>query len=161
MSMRMIVVALSVAAASGPADAQKRNLNFDLLAAARASDIASVSRLLDEGATPNARNRLGDTPLNMAARQGQSDLVRLLLARGADVNQPNLARVTPLMSAAFGGHEEVVRQLLAQRADRRQRTGSTRLRWSMRRATAASVASGRCSTLAATPTSATPKARRC
>src|SRR6187402_312646 len=103
MSMRIIVTMLFLAAASGTADAQKRNLNFELLTAARAGDVASVSRLLGEETNPNARNRLGDTPLNMAARQGQLDLVRLLLARGADVNQPNLARVTPLMSAAFGG----------------------------------------------------------
>jgi len=68
MSMRLIVVALFVAAACGPADAQQRNLSFDLLAAARAGDIASVSKLLDEGAAANARNRLGDTPLNLARR---------------------------------------------------------------------------------------------
>ena len=75
------------------------------------------SALLDQGASPNARNRLGDTPLNTAARNGNLELVRLLLERGADVDQPNLARVTPLMSAAYGGHEAIVRELLAHKAD--------------------------------------------
>ena len=94
MSMRVITVALLLAAFGYMAQAQKRNPSFELLAAARTHDQAAVTRLLDEGAGVNARNRLGDTPLNIAARDGELALVRLLIARGADVNLPNLARVT-------------------------------------------------------------------
>jgi len=101
---------------AGSATAQQRNINFDLLQAARAGSVATTTALLDQGANPNSRNRLGDTPLNTAARNGNVELVKLLLERGADVNLPNLARVTPLMSAVYGGHAEVARLLLTARA---------------------------------------------
>ena len=52
------------------ASAQHRNVNFDLLQAARSDSLASVRKTLDDGADPNSRNRLGDTPLNTAARNG-------------------------------------------------------------------------------------------
>ena len=110
------LAALLVLACGAPA-AQDRNINFDLLQAARAGSVATVRSLLDQGASPNSRNRLGDTPLNLAARNGDLPLASLLLERGADVNQPNLARVSPLMSAAFGDHTEMLKLLLAAKAD--------------------------------------------
>src|SRR5207344_3636891 len=113
---RALVAALLVVACGGAA-AQDRNINFDLLQAARAGSVTSVRALLDQGASPNSRNRLGDTPLNLAARSGNLALASLLLERGADVDLPNLARVTPLMSAAYGGHTEMLELLLAAKAD--------------------------------------------
>ena len=89
--------------------AQERNINFELLQAARSGSVASVRALLDQDASPNSRNRLGDTPLNTAARNGNVELVRLLLDRGADINLANLARVTPLMSAVYSGHADIAR----------------------------------------------------
>ena len=86
--------------------AQQRNINFDLLQAARTGSVATTRALLDQGANPNSRNRLGDSPLNTAARNGNVELVQLLLDKGADVNLANLARVTPLMSAVYGGQTE-------------------------------------------------------
>ena len=113
-STRCIAAALLLFA--GSALAQQRNINFDLLQAARSGSVATTIALLDQGANPNSRNRLGDTPLNTAARNGNIELVKLLLERGADVNLPNLARVTPLMSAVYGGHTDVARTLLAAKA---------------------------------------------
>ena len=42
--------------------------------------------LLNKGADPNIKNKLGGTPLMWAASYGQDEVVRLLLAKGADVN---------------------------------------------------------------------------
>src|SRR5438552_19161485 len=92
--------------------AQQLNTNFDLLVAVRGGDLARAASLLDQGASSNSRNRLGDTPLNTAARNGKIEMVRLLLAHQADVELANLARVTPLTSAAYGGHDAIVRELL-------------------------------------------------
>ena len=106
------VAAVLMMVVCATASGQQRNINFDLLQAARSGSVGAVRTLLDEGANPNSRNRLGDTPLNTAARNGQIELVQLLIARGADVNLANLARVTPLMSAAYGGHAEIERVLI-------------------------------------------------
>ena len=100
----------------GTVSAQQRNINFDLLQAARTGSADQARTLLEQGANPNSRNRLGDTPLNTAARNGDVEVVKLLIARAADVNLANLARVTPLMSAVYGGHVEVARLLLATNA---------------------------------------------
>ncbi len=120
MAFRPLALAWLLVCGAACAQVPQRNINFDLLAAARSGNVAVVASLLDQGANPNPRNRLGDTPLNTAARNGQLELARLLLAHGADVDLPNLASVTPLMSAAFGGHEPVVRELLAHRAEGRR-----------------------------------------
>src|SRR5262245_28213568 len=114
---RVALLGAALAAFAVGGVAQQRNINFELLAAARAGSEATVRALLDQGASPDSRNRLGDTALNIAARDGNAALARLLVERGADVNLPNLARVTPLMSAAFGGHAEIVKLLLARKAN--------------------------------------------
>ena len=46
----------------GSSSAQQRNINFDLLQAARSGSVATTAALLDQGANPNSRNRLGDSP---------------------------------------------------------------------------------------------------
>ena len=84
---------------SAGAPAQQRNINFELLQAARSGSVATVRALLDQDASPNSRNRLGDTPLNTAARNGNTELVRLLIERGADVNLANKGGWVPLYLA--------------------------------------------------------------
>jgi len=61
-------VAAALLLVAGSASAQQRNINFDLLQAARAGSVATSAALLDQGANPNSRNRLGDSPLNTAVR---------------------------------------------------------------------------------------------
>src|SRR5215468_8309617 len=116
MIFRFALLAAVLAAYAAVGAAQQRNINFELLAAVRAGAETTVRALLDQGASPDSRNRLGETPLNTAARDGNAALVKLLVERGADVNLANLARVTPLMSAAYGGHAEVARMLIAAKA---------------------------------------------
>src|SRR5512140_827239 len=108
---RGLVLAALVAAPRQRAAAEERpgpwNRNADLLVAVRGGDPATAIALLDRGADPNSRNRLGDTPVNTAARAGDVPLVKALLAHGADPNRANLAGVTPLMSAAHRGHAAI------------------------------------------------------
>ncbi len=69
-----------------------------LFQALQKSDAASVRRLLERGADPNAR--AGGTPALMAAvLYAGADCVKLLLDRGADPNATNTAGATALMWA--------------------------------------------------------------
>src|SRR5438477_3469064 len=54
--------------------------------AAQGGGVAEVTRLLNEGHSPNVFDELGKTPLHYAAVGGHLDVMRLLLASGADVN---------------------------------------------------------------------------
>ena len=83
--------------------AQDLSVNARLLAAARAGDVAGVERALAEGASPNARNRLGETVLVIALKNDKPALARQMIDAGADVNIAALNGVTPLMAAAHAG----------------------------------------------------------
>ena len=50
--------------------AQEPSANASLVAAARAGDGAAMARALAAGATPNARNRLGESALLLRSRTG-------------------------------------------------------------------------------------------
>ena len=63
-----------------------QNLNDDLLAAARKSDVEAVKGLLAKGADPNAKSPYGATPLFFACDRGNLEIVKILIERGADVN---------------------------------------------------------------------------
>lgn len=60
---------------------------------------ALVRRLLDYGASVEARDRIGGSALHHAARNGQAQIVRLLVQKGALVNLRNTAGSTPLYVA--------------------------------------------------------------
>jgi ankyrin repeat protein len=70
---------------------------------------------VDGGASPNARDVAGNTPLMHAAVYGNVASVQLLLDHGADVNATNAAGATALMRAAFD--YEKVRVLVERGAD--------------------------------------------
>lgn len=83
-----------------------------LAALADRLDMAKV--LIEKGASLDARNDLGESPLYLAAGEGHSALVRLLLGRGGDPNAIcGRDSWTPLQSATFAGHFEIARLLLA------------------------------------------------
>ncbi|XP_061485145.1 mitochondrial disaggregase isoform X2 [Rhineura floridana] len=79
--------ATAVAAAGLAFCYSKGNVSKDsLLEAARINNASEVNRLLQEGASINARHKLGWTALMVAAINRNSSVVKLLLTAGADPN---------------------------------------------------------------------------
>ena len=90
-----------------------------LAAAARKGDVATVTKLLDEGVDVNSKFRYGATALSFAADHGQLEVVKVLIARGADVNvKDSFYGATPLTWATSPAmtrkpeHAEIVGLLL-------------------------------------------------
>ena len=71
-----------------------------------------IEKGLRHGASPNARDRAGGTPLMYAAEDGDCQMVRRLLAAGAVVSGMPDDPWTPLAAAATMGQTEVVEILL-------------------------------------------------
>jgi ankyrin repeat protein len=90
-------------------------MSDDYLRALRSGDVRQVRTLLDKGASPNARDAAGNTPLMLVAVYGDAQTVRLLLDRGAEVNVTNAAGATPLLRAAH--NLEKTRALVAAGAE--------------------------------------------
>jgi ankyrin repeat protein len=92
-------------------------VSLTLFSAVDGNCFALTAKLLDYGASLDARDRLGARPLSHAARSGHLEMVDLLLARGAPINARNLAGATALYFAAEGGHTPVAQRLLERGAD--------------------------------------------
>ena len=92
-------------------------VSLALFAAADENCIGLAAKLLDFGASVDARDRFGARPLSHAARFGHLDMVDLLLARGAPIDARNLAGATALYFAAEGGHVSVAQRLMERGAN--------------------------------------------
>ncbi len=88
-----------------------------LFAAADRNCIDLATTLLDQGASVEARDRLGARPLSRAARSGHLEMVDLLLQRGAPIDARDLAGATALYVAAERGQTAVVQRLIDKGAD--------------------------------------------
>ena len=87
--------------------------NTLLHVAARNGNDKLVAALLKQKANPNARSRVGDTPLMLAVYNGKAEAANALLAGGAQVNQDGW---TPLHYAVFAEQPEMVAMLLSKGA---------------------------------------------
>jgi hypothetical protein len=74
--------------------------SVELQIAAESGNALLATKLLDRGASVNARDEDGRTPLMLAVAQGRLEIVRLLLQRGADPNAADYSGKTPLQLAA-------------------------------------------------------------
>lgn len=99
---------------------------IDLWEAAALGDQHRTQELLASGATVDAINADGYTPLGLACYFGHLEEARLLLERGADPNviSTNDLAVMPIHSALSGGNKEIVALLIARGAEVDEPTGS-------------------------------------
>ncbi len=128
------VVALSTATAGHAADSERcRELSrkfeiskaqitaievsLTLFASADGNCVNLATQLLDQGASLDARDRIGARPLSHAARSGHVEMVDLLLARGAAIDARDLHGATALYYAAERGHSSTVQRLIERGAN--------------------------------------------
>ncbi len=90
-----------------------------LFRAVSKNDVATVKRLIGEGANVNETDKNGNrgTPLFLAVENGSTEIVRLLLEMGAEVNARDDAQQTPLMSLDEDSSVELVELLFKYGAD--------------------------------------------
>jgi ankyrin repeat protein len=98
-------------------DITSLQLNILLFSAADHGCEATAARLLEAGASVEARDRLGAMPLAHAAKAGHSALIELLLRHGAPINARSIAGSTALFAAAENDRLAAVRLLLDKGAD--------------------------------------------
>jgi hypothetical protein len=110
--------AAGMARDSAGGSAMASALDWKLMDATAAGDVAEIQRLIMAGADPNAfEGTDGCTPLQRAAHNGHVATITALLAAGARVDGANDQGTTPLMYAALVGHAAAVAMLLAAGAD--------------------------------------------
>lgn len=80
--------------------------------AAFSGHTAVVEALLESGASADAANKAGNTPLHFAAQKGHAAIVAPLLKSGAQMDARSKTGNTPLHLAAQNGHVAVVQPLL-------------------------------------------------
>ena len=92
-------------------------VSLTLFSSADSNCINLATGLLDQGASVDARDRLGARPLSHAARSGHLEMLDLLLARGAPIDARDLNGATALYYAAERGHGPIVQRLIERGAD--------------------------------------------
>lgn len=80
--------------------------------AASSGNLQIMAILYKAGADINARNGVGDSPIDLAAQHDQLEAVKLLLQIKARVNDQDKNGMTPLMFAAKAGDVEMVHYML-------------------------------------------------
>lgn len=85
--------------------------------AARLGEIAALQEQIDVGASIDALDERGDTPLIAAAFSGKLAAARQLLDSGANVNGRSDRGMTALHAAAYTGHRDIVALLIDHGAD--------------------------------------------
>ncbi|KAH8745692.1 Het-eN [Diaporthe sp. PMI_573] len=98
-------------------DLKKVDGRTPLFYAAERGHVAIVVGLLEKGADPNSKDRLGHTPLLFAAGRGHNAVVKNLLKMKANANTRDKRGATALHWAAYREHGEVISLLLGNKAD--------------------------------------------
>jgi hypothetical protein len=113
-----LVVGTAICVAAQPQEPDAALRENMLLGAVLLHDVPAVKSLLEQGVSPDAKNKENDrTALFFAAEIGDAAIVQLLLNFGADVTaRDTLHGELPVSAAARKGHPQVVRLLLARDA---------------------------------------------
>jgi len=119
--MKQPLLCLILCCLSLAVGAQTSNLNEELLAATRKSDLAAVKALLARGADVNAKSPYGATPLFFACDRGSLEIVKMLVESGADVNvKDTFYNSTAVGWAVSKNHIAIVKLLLEKGANSKQ-----------------------------------------
>ena len=110
----LLLIGLLLAQATAPSSAGANN---DLLESAKLGDLARVQQLIASGASVNASDRRGFTPLMWASAGGSVAVAKQLLDGGAAVDARSNDGFTALMLASANGFADVTRALLLRGAD--------------------------------------------
>ncbi len=116
MFLSLVLAGLLVGQAA-PAPVQATAADTNLLAAAKLGDLARARDLLSAGASVNATDRRGFTPLMWACANGSVPVVTLLIENRASVDARAGDGTTALLLAAANGFTDIVRALLERGAD--------------------------------------------
>jgi uncharacterized protein len=116
-------------------------LNQQLLKATEIGDLATIRRLLREGASADSKYQDGTTALMLAALNDRTEIVRLLRDKGANVSARNARGETPLSDAAQISKADTLQLLLDHGAapDIRYNDGGTILATAAERGNSAAV----------------------
>ncbi|HEY5852619.1 MAG TPA: ankyrin repeat domain-containing protein [Aldersonia sp.] len=93
-------------------DADRDQLNRDLIAASWADDVPRAAALIDAGADVNFEDETQQSAFLIAASEGYYDLLELTLARGANLAALDSYNGTALIRAAERGHWDVCGRLI-------------------------------------------------
>jgi ankyrin repeat protein len=95
---------------------QKKANDALFLVSCTIGSTADIGSLLDRGASLDARDKHGLTPLHLAASNGHLEAVRILWSKGIDLDLEDKHNRTPLHLAATQGHLDIVNFLLTKGA---------------------------------------------
>ena len=118
LALALVVLTAQAPPATAPAAQAPNALTEQLWDAARAGDVAGVTRALEQGADVNAKSRYGATALTFAADKGHVEVVRLLLDRGADANAQDTFYKMRAIDMAVSNNHTAVAVLLLERGSR-------------------------------------------
>ncbi len=93
-----------------------RQIERDLLRAAKSGNTAEVQRLLDVGDKVDETGEYG-TALMYASQEGHPEICKLLIEKGADVNAQTKEGTTALMWASMAGSPDIAKLLIKAGAD--------------------------------------------
>jgi ankyrin repeat protein len=85
--------------------------------AAITGDLPTLVDAIERGASIDARDRYGQTPIMLAAHHGCAMIVNELIARRANLDVTGKFGLSALMLAVIAGHVDIARALLAAGAD--------------------------------------------
>ena len=108
--MKAVLFALLTAVMILPAAAQPRDQA--LIAASGKGDLASVERLIREGASVMAKDNRGRTALLAATHGNHVAVARALIAAGSDVNARDDIQDSPYLYAGAEGRTEILQMTL-------------------------------------------------
>ena len=86
--------------------------------AARAGDLTTLLRMIDEGADIDAKDSHGQTALMLVSMLGHHDAARQLVSRGAGLDHTAKFRLSALMLAVVNNHADIVELLVSAGANR-------------------------------------------